>query len=80
MTHYYCTRTTSGHLILHPTGTPGLAKWHQKFYPNVQIPVEPRWIPPKMDGITDFHQNGTKTDLRLPFRGGGLIRPNEGAH
>ena len=30
MTHYYCTRTTSGHLILHAKSTPELVKWHQK--------------------------------------------------
>ena len=37
MTHYYCTRTTLGHLILHPKSIPEFVKWHQNSTPKCEI-------------------------------------------
>ncbi len=47
MTHYYCAKTTLGHLILPPKSTPELVKWHQKSTQKCQIPLIFRWNSPK---------------------------------
>ena len=54
MTHYYCAKTTLGHLIVPPKSTPELVKWHKKSTQKCQIPLILGEIHQNLGGI---HRN-----------------------